>query len=426
MLKPANSCSPETLKGDVGPGDFWLCFFGAAVLVVAGVLWTDRGPLVEKTDFSINYVGAYLVRTGRGADLYDLQVQKRAMASMFQDPNPLIYDHPAFEALIISPLGGLSYKTAYLVWGLVNAFVWLVLLYLLRTYAPVPRNAPGYFALWFAFAPLSVALFQGQTSLMLLLIYSLTFINLRRQHDLTAGVCLALGLFKFQFVLPLALIFLFRRQWRFITGFSIAAAGLGVLSVIAVGLHGMLAYARLLLKIVHNPDNSSYGKALDMPTVQGLVYGILGKSVRPWTLSLLVAAISLFLILWVAWRWQQHDDGKRTEASMDVMFAAAVAVSLVTGFHMNIHDISPLILAILLVVAHFPGRERMALRVALSTTLTLFYIPVLYFVLLAWHGLYLLSCALIVFAMGALSIARTRQRGVQYNSAFPSLASPTE
>jgi hypothetical protein len=80
------------------------------------------------------------------------------------------------------------------------------------------------------------------------------------------------------------------------------------------------------------------------------------------------------------------------------------------------HDISPLILAILLVVAHFPAPGQFALRIALSTALALLYIPVIYFALLACHSLYLLSYVFVVFALGALSIAQSPERGLRLNA----------
>ena len=91
------------------------------------------------------------------------------------------------------------------------------------------------------------------------------------------------------------------------------------------------------------------------------------------------------------------------------MFAAALAVSLVTGLHMFTHDFSPLMLALLLVGAHFPGRNRPALRLALGITLVLFWIPPLYFALVAWHSLYLMSPVLIVFGLSALKLARDQR-----------------
>src|SRR6266851_9296398 len=386
---------------DIGFNEGTIAEFAAAVLLCGAVVWAARGPNVEKTDFSVTYLGARIIYQGQGAKVYDLREQASLKSSLFTRAEPLIYEHPPFEAFFLAPLAGLPYRTAYLLWGLVNALIWLVLPYVFRPYAPVPKDALGYLALWLLFAPLGIALYQGQSSLLLLLLYALTFISLKLGHDFRAGLCLGLGLFKFQFVLPFLLIFVFRRKWKLLRGFALTAALLGAVSLAAVGWQGLLSYVHLLLNIACNPDNLSYGAATDMASLQGFVHSILGRRVGPAIVRLMVAAVSVFLVLLIAWRWRQEN----TEDSFDIMFAVALVFSLVTGFHMFLHDMSPLILAMLLVCAHFPGRDRPALRLALGTTLVLFWIPPLYFVLLARHHVYLEFPLLMVFAFAALRLA---------------------
>lgn len=395
-------------KASIGFNEGTLALVGAAVLLVGAVLWADRGELTEKTDFSVTYLGARMVHDGQGAKLYDLVEQERMRTSLFEHPNPLIYEHPPFEALLFAPLSSLPYRTAYLIWGLGNALIWLVLPYLVRPYAPAPKDALGYLALWFLFAPLGVALFQGQTSLALLMLYTLTYINLKSGHELRGGLYLGLGLFKFQFVIPFALVFLFRQKWKFLAGFLVSAGILGVLSLIAVGWHGILSYVHLLLQIGNNPDNLSYGSAIDMPTVQGFVYAILGHKVGPRTVKVIVAALSMFLVLFAAWSWRREDNQTANE-SFDLLFAGAITISLLTGFHMFTHDFSPLILAMFLVAAHLQSRGSIALRTTLWITVILFWLPPIYFAFVSWHTLYLMCPVLLVFALSALRLARSPQ-----------------
>jgi hypothetical protein len=401
---PVTSAKPGARPSktiNIGFNEGTIAEFAAAVLLCGAVVWAARGPNVEKTDFSVTYLGARIIYQGQGAKLYDLREQASLKSSLFARAEPLIYEHPPFEAFFLAPLAGLPYRRAYLIWGLVNVLIWLVLPYVLRPYALVPRDALGYLALWILFAPLGIALYQGQSSLLLLLLYALTFISLKRGHDFRAGLSLGLGLFKFQFVLPFALIFVFRRKWKLLEGFALTATLLGAVSLAAVGWQGLLSYVHLLLNIAGNPDNLSYGAVTDMASLQGFVHAILGRRVGPAIVRLMVAAVSLFLVLLIAWRWRQEN----TEDFFDIMFAVALVVSLVTGFHMFLHDMSPLILALLLVCAHFPGRDRPGLRLALRTTLVLFWIPPLYFVLLARHRVYLEFPLLMVFAFAALRLA---------------------
>ena len=392
-----------------------IALFGAAVLLVSAVFWADRPPTVEKTDFSVTYIGSRMIYLGQGAKLYDLAEQRKLKQSLLKDAEPLIYEHPPFEALLLAPLGALPYKTAYLLWGLINVALWLSLTRLLRPFAPAPQDELAYLALWLLFAPLGVALFQGQSSIILLLVYALTFISLKRGHDFRAGAILGLGLFKFQFIVPFALIFLLRRRWKFMKGFVATAAGLGVLSVVAVGWRGIWSYIRLLASIASHPDNSTFGAAIGMGTVQGFVHAVLGKVLGASAISLLVAAISAALIGWSAWRWREPDRAERKWSlnlrNFDLMFAAAVVVALVTGFHMFTHDLSPLLLAMLLGAAHCPGSDRPVLRAILATALTLFWIPFLYFALLAWHCVYLWFPVLMMFMIATLKLAESSPVG---------------
>jgi hypothetical protein len=382
--------------------------FGAAVLLFGAVLWTFHSPQIQKTDFTVTYIGSRIVYEGNGPKLYDLAEQQRLRALFLSNAEALIYEHPPFEALLFSPLAALPYRTAYLIWGCINAALWLWLPFLLRRHIPVPDDNLSYLALWICFAPLGVALYQGQSSLLLVLSYALAFIQLKNKKELSAGLCLGLGLFKFQFVIPFALIFLFRRKWKFTIGFALIASALAVLSLIAVGRSGVVSYVSLLSAIAGNPKNISYGAATDMATVQGFIHALLARVATPATIRVVVTAISAGLILFTSWIWHQSDQEDVNGNTFDLMFALAVVASLVTGFHMFTHDLSPLILAMLLVVAHFPLRGGV-LRSILRFSLLLFWIPVTYFALIEWHCMYLLFAVLIAFAAAVVMLARKSQ-----------------
>jgi hypothetical protein len=155
----------------LGLNEATMGLFAAAILLAGAVLWSSHSPNVEKTDFSLTYVGARIVHAGLGARLYDINFQKQVRDSLFEHPNPLFYEHPPFEALLLSPLAALSFRTSYMCWGFFNAVVWLSLMFFLRQYLPWPREDLAYLCLWFLFAPVGVALFQGQSSIVLLALY---------------------------------------------------------------------------------------------------------------------------------------------------------------------------------------------------------------------------------------------------------------
>jgi hypothetical protein len=307
-----------------------------------------------------------------------------------------MFEHPPFEAFLLSPLGAIPYKWAYLLWGLINIAVWLTLPFLLRPYSSAPRDELAYLVLWLLFAPLGVALFQGQSSLFVLLFYALAFVQLKRGRDFRAGALFGLALMKFQFAVPFVLILFLARRWKFVKGFLVTGGALAAISLYAVGWSGIVSYLHLLTNISGHPDNASYGSAIGMATLQGLVHAMLGSVLAKSMVTAIVIGLSLGLIGWTAWLWCKVGRTAQ-EPAFDLMFSAAVVVSLVTGFHMFTHDLSPMMLAMLLVVAHFPQREQKWLRRIVAANLCLFWIPPLFFLLVARQSSYLWVPVLLAF-----------------------------
>jgi hypothetical protein len=386
--------SPAVHGFALGLNEGTLALTAAAILLFGAAMWCAHGPNVEKTDFSLTYVGATIVRQGLGHSLYDIALQKQVRDSLFTHPSPLLFEHPPFEALIFSPLAALPFRTAYLIWALFNAALWMLLIIFLRLHLRWPREDLGYVMLWLLFAPLAVALYQGQSSLVVLALYTLAFVCLKHSQDFPAGMALGFGLFKFQFVLPFALIFLVRRKWRFLVGFTASALLLGVFSMFTVGGRGLAEYARFLLTIGSNPQNESFGSAVDMPTLYGLVHAIFRGRIGYTELNVAVAFLSILLLGLVAWRWNTTNEIR----GFDFMFSAAIAASLVAGSHMFTHDFSPLVLPMFLVAGqlsspNFPLSGRVVIRLALALLWTF---PI-YFLCVAWHCLYLMCLVLLVF-----------------------------
>jgi hypothetical protein len=382
----------------LGINEATMGLLAAAILLSGAVLWSSRGPNVEKTDFSLTYVGARIVHQGLGSKLYDINFQKQIRDSLFERPNPLFYEHPPFEAFLLSPLAVLSFRTAYMLWGLFNALVWLAMMFFLRSYLPWPHEDLAYICLWLLFAPVGVAIFQGQSSILLLAFYAITLFSLRLKKQFRAGIWLGFGLVKLQFVLPFAFIFLLRKKWSFIAGFASSSLLLGIFSVVAVGWKGIADYAHLLSDISKNPQNLSYGSAVDMPTIYGFAHALLGKVIGRTELNLVVAVLSLALLAFIARRWGSEGEYRRDL----LMFASAIAASLLTGSHMFTHDFSPMLLAIFLAGANFPPRPHEALRLVLAGTMALFWCFPIYFLFVAWHCLYLMCPVLLLFAASAV------------------------
>src|SRR5215471_8811802 len=160
-----------------------LGLLGLAILLIAAVVWSARGPRAEKTDFAFTYMGATILHREEAARLYDRDFQVQTRESLFVDPNPLLYQHPPFEALLLSPLARYPFRTAYLIWGVLNVVAWVLTVLALRPCCHWPRQDLAYICLWPLFAPLGVSLFQGQSSLLVLAFVAGGFLLLRKDRD---------------------------------------------------------------------------------------------------------------------------------------------------------------------------------------------------------------------------------------------------
>ena len=358
-------------------------------------------------DFACFYSGGLIIREGNASRLYDLGEQARIERQRLNRRNFLIDNHPPFEALLFAELARLSYVKAYVLWGAINVLLWMFSQYLLWRHTPISRHSHFCFLLCFLFFPFWFALIIGHTTVLLLFLFTLTFVSLQRGQDFRAGVFLGLGLFKFPIVLPFALICLLRSRWKLMAGFAAAASLLGGLSFIAVGPTGMRSYVNLLIDIINNPNKPAYISMRawkQMPTLRGFFAAFLTGRLVPLQIGVLVA-VTAALISFMAWRWRQQDR-RPGGNSLALMFAAALTVSVVTAPHLYIYDLTLMLLPMLLVIGSSQWSEDSIQRRALIAVMVILYIPPVYLLLLRWHAMYLLAPALVAFALAAISLAR--------------------
>ena len=358
-------------------------------------------------DFAEFYAGGLIIYQGNASRLYDLDTQARVEGQFLNGERALINPHPPFESLLFAGLARLSYREAYLLWGAINAFFWLLFQHLLRPYAPVARWPFRYFMLCAIFFPLWVALMRGQTSVLLLLAFTLTYVCVKRGRDLLAGVFLGLGLVKFAIVMPFACICFVRGKWKMLAGLATAASVLGLLSLATVGAEGLRSYLRLLGAILRRPGDPAYGesfRAWGMPTVGGIFATLLTGRVTATHLAALTAVASASLLLFTAWRWRKQDRNGG-EKSSPLMFAAALVVSQVTAPHLYVHDLTLTLLAVLLVAGTSELQEKSPERTVLIAAMVILYAAPLYVLLLRWELMYLLAPVLTAFALALISLA---------------------
>jgi hypothetical protein len=289
-------------------------------------------------DFRQLYVGGYMIRTGHARELYDYDTQQR-----FQDTvvpvrkhDPLIISHLAYEELLFVPLSLFPYKVAYWMFMVFNGALLVFCVGLLRHRLTVlPDWLPV--LLIPAFFPISRTLEKGQDSIIVLTLLTAALWALDHEKEFVAGLLVGMGIFKFQIVIPIALLFFVWRRWRFSVGLAISSAAAGLVSLWLVGLGGVRGYVHLLLsmslRLTSEADMRRYTTNPNMMmNLRGLFSAMFDGRLPHSYLQFLVAACSVIVLLAAA----------RRRPSLPLAIAAASLVS----YHFIIHDASILIIVI--------------------------------------------------------------------------------
>jgi hypothetical protein len=323
---------------------------------ILGMLWLNllffidfrKGIGRGYTDFTVFYTAGTILRQGLGHQLYDRQVQYKVQLDFAGHipfrRGPLPYIHPPFEAIIFVPLSLLPYKQAFVAWNLLCVGgLFGVAALLRRTIVALRLIPPWKFVVAsVAFFPVFACFLQGQDSILMLLFCALAFNALKRQSDVLAGCWMALGAFKFQFIVPIVLLFVIWNRRRVAVGFGAVAAVLAALSVALAGVDALLKYPEYVMRIVKNPGLGGVPPEL-LPNIHGLAQGwpsLFSEQAG----AVLATVASVTLLLFAAWKGRSSS----RPGNLELQFSLAVAISGLIAWQTNAHDLSLLVLPLVL------------------------------------------------------------------------------
>lgn len=304
-------------------------------------------------DFEEYYTAGYLMRT-QPSQLYNLAQQESVQHAHAPHSSFLPFFHPEYEAVLFAPLSFLTYKAAYLCFIACNVLLVLaVLLALQLTLSNLPGLQSPAWLMFFLFLPLLIAVVVGQDSILLLLLYCLAWRQLESGKDMSAGLSLALALFKFHITIPIAVLIALRQGWRFCVGFLAGSAGVGLVCFGIVGSAGAMQYLRLMSGAVSAIDRSGgaqHGMEFfpsALTNLAGLFYGCGARFLlSPHAFNALVAACSLGLFVWCA-AVIRHSEQR-------VAFSIAILCALLVSYHSFLYDIVLALLPIVLLAGQTP------------------------------------------------------------------------
>jgi Glycosyltransferase family 87 len=388
---------------------FLFAFFSFLLLFHLMLFWHAKGDALQgSADFSAFYSAVKMVQQGQGARLYDIAAQGRMQSALYPNvttrSGTLIYDHPPFEALLYLPLAYVSYPAAYVIWGAFNLLLLMFVMVLLWPYMTELKSLwrPLPVLLFLGFFPVFVDMLQGQDSLLLLLVFTLVFVSMKAGCDLRAGCFLAIALFKFQYALPFLVPFVLWRRWKFVGGFAISSAVLFLLSLPVAGIRGTLSYAPFLSNLVKGLSSHHVQSALGilsntMPNIRGAVE-MMAPSLLPHSFQKpLIVLLSGVAVLWVVKQWPLGH--ALSEKTFDLGFSLALVVSILVSYHLQLHDLSLLLIPFILVLRWLLkgeiciGRRRLAMY----GVIVLFYLSPLYLLLMRRGLMYLVFWPILAF-----------------------------
>jgi len=304
----------------------------------AAACYLSAGPsLTGRVDLRAFYGAGLIVHSGHASQLYDYEYQGRVQDVVAgQRAGALPFLYPPFAALLFVPLSLVTYRSAFYILLIVNIALLAGAARLLSPWLP-QRHGRGWFflpALYACFFSVIVALMQGQISIVLLVVYCGSYVLLKQQRPLVAGLLCSIGLMKFQLALPVLFLFVVWKKWRFVAGFLSGGLCLGGVSWAMIGSAGLVSYWHSMWHIAGATAvdplaaKARYGMfPTSMPNLHGFTFAL--SNGAHWG-QLLNIVLCCAVLGWAA----------RQRASMLVALPAAMLVS----YHMQPHDLTLLLL----------------------------------------------------------------------------------
>jgi hypothetical protein len=367
-----------------------VCITGIMTLYYKRFLDAGQG-----TDFPHFYCAAKIVAAGLGHQLYDISLQWE-FQRRYTGRVGNFFIHPPFETWIYLPFAGLPVQAAYLAWTLFNLVVLAVAAWLFHSRLSLPISPGLTLVLLLSFVPVSLTFLQGQDTILLLLVFVLTCVALGEGKNFEAGCLLALGLFKFQFALPAAVIFFVSRKGA---SKKMLAAGIALVAVVLVlislgisGWSSVASYPRLLLGFGKLPFSGFHADA--MASVRGASLALFPAGSVLGRVAFGGAALLVFAVATDGWRRLNP-----TVAGLAVSNAVLAAVLL--SYQASPHDLT---LAVLPVFLTFTYLSRTAGLPSLWRRLSLFVIAVLFLPPLHVYAVRVHQYVLLALPIGAMLV----------------------
>ncbi len=291
--------------------------------------------------------------------------QRELIADDYLGHSPFI--NPPYAALIYAPFAMLDYIPAYITWTILNILLVILSVKLIRSELPVFQriSLPKVFFACFLFYPTVACFLYGQATPIILTLYCLCYVSLRRRQDFKAGFYLGLLAFKPQLAIAVALVLLLK--WRIN---ALLGGALSLSASLAIGFifmpNEMVAYMDLSPKLLDFLRSPAY------PT-QGIdsFFGFsvfLFENISPQLTDIstyILTAITIILLVKLWWKSPWLEDTPKWDLSMAVTFCWGLLISP----HLFYYDLMLLLLPGAIMIQYIPRLYAQDDKILLWTTM---------------------------------------------------------
>jgi alpha-1,2-mannosyltransferase len=320
--------------------------------VLAAILWSvyamdfatpgsmDRFGLIKGTDFVQFYTLGNLALSHRADLLYGVQAQSDWIKKIVPQAKDIFYA-PVYGpqvSLFFKPFARLSYSHALALWLVINVLLYGLCCLLIWRTCPSLKNYPGTtIILAVAFPGFFHLVTFGQTSGIALFCFTLAYLAFRKDYRFLAGLAIGMLIFKPQFGIVAALVFIFANEWRVVIGAICGAFVQLAIGRIYYGAAVMQHYLRTLT------ENVTSQALIEPHLYQAFSLRGFWLLLTPPHIALVLYIVSFLGVVFIAIQsW-------RSPVPLAIRYSTLLLATILAAPHCNIYDLIILALAFLLI-----------------------------------------------------------------------------
>jgi hypothetical protein len=293
-------------------------------------VWVAFPHKLIESDFRIWYAAATIGPQWGWSHLYDTEIQRMAVESVWPGSLYLPFANPPPAAWMIMPFTLLPFGAALALWTVLSV---ALLIALSQAFAPPRPWSKAVFALAaMGFLPTFVMVEAAPLSPVVIGAAAVCALLLKRGREIPAGLVLSLIIVKPNIALLVPVVILAAGHLRAFVAWLAATVVMGVISVVTIGPHGLLSFIAVNIGLFGEVYHLNYSLA-----------NLLGGT-APYAIA---AVIITALALIAAHTYKTIEPG--------VCVAAGITGSLLINHHLTPADFTILLIPVWVVMAMAPA-----------------------------------------------------------------------